>query len=232
MKKYCIVIFLLGLFSSALDAQKFYDDFYPNVSFGIQVNTIFPTELLNVREAFLLQGDIEYGVEPTMGFSFGGVLNLRISQRFYILTGINMLRRNYSAYQLKEGVRRDVRFRTMTYEIPIMASYYLRLSDNLLLNVATGLPLQFTPTDLFARQDDLEAFSLKLGWMKPVISNTVGMEWRTEFSGGVYVGAVYNIAPWPLFVTRIGERNVPFSDGAFIEQIGDFFGIVARYYLP
>lgn len=232
MKKYFTVIFLLGLFTSVMEAQKFYDDFYPNISFGIQVNTIFPTELLNVREAFLIQDDKEYGVDPISGFSYGGVVNFRLSKRFYILTGINMLRRNYSAYQIKEGVRTDVRFRTMTFEIPIMASYYIRLSNNLLLNVASGLPLQFTPTDLFARKDELEALSFKLGWMKPVISNTVGMEWRTEFSGGIYLGAIYNIAPWPLFVTRIAERNVPFNDGVFIDQIGDFFGIVARYYLP
>jgi len=232
MKKYFTLIFLLGFISMSVEAQKFYDDFDPNVSFGIQINTIFPTELLNVREAFLLQGDVEYGVDPVNGFSYGGVVNFRLSRRFYILTGINMLRRNYNAYQIKEGVRTDVRFRTMTFEIPIMASYYIRLSDNLLLNVASGMPVHFTPTDLFARRDDLEALSIKLGWMKPVISNTVGMEWRTEFSGGIYLGAVYNIAPWPLFVTRIGERNVPFADGAFLEQIGDFFGIVARYYLP
>jgi len=230
--KYVTVILLLVAGSRQSFSQKIFDDNDPIVSFGIQVSSVFTNNLLNVRDATLTQGDEEFGVEPAFGFSFGGVVNLRLTNRFYILTGINMLRRDYDAYQIKEGDRSSVRFRTTTYEIPILASYYIRLTDRSLLNVSSGIPIHFTPTDLFARSENLEALSLKLGVFKPVFSTMVGVEYRTPYSGGIYLGAQYNVAPWALFVTRIGEPGVPLADGAFIEQIGDFFGIVARYYLP
>jgi len=235
MSKLNSKIFLLVSFIfliAQLKGQRIYDDNDPIVSFGIQVSSIFSNNLLNVRTASVVQGSETYGVEPVLGFSFGGVVNLRMSNRFYLLTGINMLRRDYDGFQIKDGNRSTVRFRTTTYEIPILASYYLRLTDRALLNVSSGIPLHFTPTDLFARSENLEALSLKLGVFKPVFSTIVGVEYRTPYSGGLYLGAQYNIAPWALFVTRLGERDVPFVDGAFIEQIGDFFGIVARYYLP
>lgn len=226
-----LIVFILCCYT-LVTAQKIYDDRDPTVSFGLQVGAIFPTDLLNIRSATVIKDDKLYGLEPINGFSFGGVVNFRMSKSFYILSGISFLRRDYVAFEVDGSIRRDVRFRSDTYEIPIMASYYLRLSDNLLLNISSGIPLHFLPTDLAATNDGLDALSLKLGVIKPVSSTMVGMEWRKPNYGGIYLGAVYNIAPWSLFVTSIGERDTPFEDSAFVEQVGDFFGIVMRYYLP
>ncbi len=230
MRLWLPIIFLVCYLPLA--GQRLYDDRDPTVAFGLQVGAIFPTNLLTIRPATTVRDDVIYGLEPVNGFSYGGVVNFRLSKSFYLLSGITFLRRDYVAFEDTGTNRRDVRFRSDTYEIPIMASYYLRLSDNLLLNISTGVPLHFLPTDLAATNDGLDALSLKLGIIKPVSSTMVGIEWRRPDYGGVYLGANYNIAPWALFVTSIGEQNTPFEDTAFVEQVGDFFGIVLRYYLP
>jgi hypothetical protein len=227
------LILVAFLVSKPLNGQQIFDDKDSNVSFGLQVSALFPNNLLNIRSAVIVDGDFLYGVEPVTGFSYGAVVNFRLTNKLYLLSGINLLRRDYVAYETENGVRNDVRFRTTTFEIPFMASYYVRLSESLLLNVAGGMPIHFLPSDLFVRnQNDLEALSLKLGYLKPVFSTNVGMEYRIPYSGAVYLGVVYTVAPWPLFVTRIGRRGVPFESGRFIEHVGDFFGVVARYYLP
>ena len=229
-----VIICLFSLFVlNSSRGQQIFDDKDSNVSFGLQASVLFPNNLLNIRSAVIQDENFIYGVEPVTGFSYGAVVNFRLTNKLYLLSGINLLRRDYVAYESENGVRNDVRFRTTTFEIPFMASYYVRLSESLLLNVAGGMPIHFLPSDLFVRnQNDLEALSLKLGYLKPVFSTNVGMEYRIPYSGAVYLGIVYTVAPFPLFVTRIGRRGVPFESGRFIEHVGDFFGVVARYYLP
>ncbi len=227
----CLLVLAASVDLYAQSEQEEFEDGGLLVTFGVQGSVIFPTNLLNVRQAGIVIDDVDFGMRSTNGFSIGGIVQLRLANRLYLQTGINLLRRDYVAYADGQGQSDEVRFRTTTYEIPVMLAYYVRLTDEVAASISAGMPIQALPTDLYAGNDRIGAQSLKLGYIRPVITTMAGAEYRTKTFGRVYLGLVYNIAPWPLFITRITWKGTPPEDRiADIFHVGDYFGLVARYY--
>jgi hypothetical protein len=211
-------------------SQEFYDDDIPLVTFGLQVNTIFPSNLLRVRSNSVDVDGLNFNIDPSTGYSIGGLVSLRLSKQFFFQTGINMLRRNQIASVTADGLSESVRMRILSYELPFFISYSLRVSEFSFLNLSTGLPIQFAPTALFSTSGNIAAESLKIGVAKPVSTTMLGYEYRTLDRGAFYIGAVYTIAPWHLFLTKVTYRQMPENKEHVFRHIGDYFGIVFRYY--
>ncbi len=225
-----VKILAICLVTIHIQAQRYYSDDMPLVSFGVQAGGLFTTNLLNIRTNFTDLDGKTLGIDPLNGYSLGGILSLRLNQTFFIQTGINMTRRNQLAYVRDGSVFESVRMRFLIYEIPVFAAYYLRLSDASFLNLSTGLPIQFAPSALFSTSGNIAAESLKTGVARPVSTTLVGFEHRTLTKGGFYIGLSYTIAPWHLFLTKVTYRVEPQNKEYVFRHIGDHAGVVLRYY--
>jgi hypothetical protein len=229
-RPFIFCFFLLCALLNTTRAQQFYDDDLPVVSFGLQVSPLFTTNLLNIRANETDLDGITMGIDPLFGYSIGGIVNFRLNRSFFLQTGINMMRRNQRAFVSGNGIDESVRMRFLIYEIPIFASYYLRLTESSFLSLSSGLPIQMAPTALFSMNGNIAAESLKIGILRPVSTTILGFEKRTLLHGGWFVGFSYTIAPWHLFLTKVIYQTEPTNKEFVFRHIGDHAGLVFRYY--
>lgn len=230
----CIFIAILlfePVFSNAQANRDVGTGLDPIVTVGIQFNTIFASDLFRARTTTVFYEDVAFNLIPENGYSIGALAKLRINRQLYIHTGINMLRRNFRVDAVVGDNVTSMTIRTTMYEIPVLLSYYLRMSDRIFLNLSTGFPIQYVPTDLLSGTNDMDALSLKVAAFRPASATLVGVDYRTPNDGTFYLGAIYNLALTHQMLTRVTLRNGAQEEPYAIMRLkGDYFGIVLRYY--
>jgi hypothetical protein len=224
-------LFLTSVISDAQTDREVGTGLDPIVTVGVQFNTIFASNLFRARTTTGNSGDVTFNLIPQNGYSFGALAKLRITKQLYMHTGINMLRRNFRVEAIVEDNISSMTIRTTMYEIPVMITYYLRMSERYFLSLSTGFPIQYVPTDLLSGTTEMDALSLKVAAFRPASATLVGVDYRTPNDGTFYLGAIYNIALTHQMLTRVTLRNgaspEPFID---LPLKGDYFGLVLRYY--
>lgn len=231
--KYILIssLFLGSVFSHAQTDREVGTGLDPIVTVGVQFNTIFASDLFRARTTTGFYEDVTFNLIPQNGYSFGALAKLRLTKQLYLHTGINMLRRNFRAEAILDGNVSSMNIRTTMYEIPVLVSYYLRMSDQIFLNLSTGFPIQYVPTDLLSGTNEMDALSLKVAAFRPSSATLVGVDYRTKNDGTFYLGAIYNIALTHQMLTRLTLRNgAPEEPYTILRLKGDYFGIVLRYY--
>lgn len=203
----------------------------PIVNFGLQAGPIFPSTLFRVRanEGVSEEG-IVYTISPNLGFQFGGMATFRLNSKFQLHGGIMLLLRNYDCTAVRAEERLDLQLRTTVYDIPLVLAYYQRLSDRMLLSVGTGLSLQSTPTNLSVFTPDLEVLSRRRSSIVPASLTLAGLEFRQD-KGGFFLGLSYSITPFPLYDTTFRAKFDGQDNFFRLPHIGDYFGLLLRYYL-
>ena len=203
----------------------------PVVNFGLQAGPIFPSSLFRVRanEGVSEEG-IVYSINTNTGFQLGGLATFRLSSRFQVQGGIMLLLRNYDCSAVLNESRHELRLRTTVYDIPILLTYYQRLTDRVLLSLGTGLSLQSTPTNLNVFTPEFEVFAARRSFFVPASLTMAGVEFR-QAKQGFFVGISYSVTPFPLYDTDFRARFSGPDNFFRLPHIGDYFGLVLRYYL-
>lgn len=229
---FCIGLFLsIPVISDAQTDRDVGTGLDPIVTVGIQFNTIFASDLFRARTTTGFYEDIAFNLIPENGYSIGALAKLRLNRQLYIHTGINMLRRNFKVEAVAGENVNSMTIRTTMYEIPVLLSYYLRMSDRIFLNLSTGFPIQYVPTDLLSGTNEMDALSLKVAAFRPASATLAGIDYRTPNDGTFYIGAIYNIALTHQMLTRVTLRNGAQEEPYAIMRLkGDYFGVVLRYY--
>lgn len=203
----------------------------PPVNFSLQAGAIIPSSVFRVRPNEGSADGIDYLITPYAGLQFGGIATFKLNRSFQIHGGLTLQRRNFQYSTRFQEITRQLDMRMTLYELPVLLMYYQRLSPQLLLTVGTGLHLQSMLSDLGVKTSDFEVLALYRYFSSPASLTLAGVEYRRAGKGGYFLGLCYNVTPFPLYDTTF--RSV--FDGqeyfARIPHFGDYFGIVARYYL-
>lgn len=227
-----LILFLTGLFfflSHALTAQGWEWE-REGASFGVQLKPIVPNDIFRIRGESATEEGVEFQLDPLVGYKAGAIIRFGIHRRFTMETGINYVRRPYLASASDTSGAEEGRMRVIAYDIPIAATYYVRLSEHLYLSTSAGLHLHFLPSNLFVRQGDMSITAARRNWFAPAASARTGFEYRTRNSGYFFVGPEYRFFFQSLYITEIEYRR---SQSSTVRQRftldGAFFGIILRY---
>jgi hypothetical protein len=229
-----IFIFILILGSAGITmAQE------RQVAFGLQIEPIIPSALFRITTDEVRAGDVLFATDPLPGFAYGAMLSFSFNNRFSIESGINYLSRDYKVSVYDGDFSSSLDFRVVNYEMPLNATYYVRLGPQLYMGHTAGLSLQFLPSNLRAARDErdadgnkifsLEQVSRRKFWMMPAFKGGIGLEYRTENNGYFFIGPTYRLFT-VLYRTQLFYfRDQTDIQNVDIKPIGDYFGITLRY---
>lgn len=185
--KYTLII-ILSFYASIVSSQE------RVTTFGIQFKPIVPIEFMNSGQQETVNENIQFSQSPKAGLSFGMVIRKGFTKNLSIETGINFLRRNYdfSIVDVDSSFSLTSSFRLINYEIPVLGLVYVRLSNQIYMNVAGGFSVDIYPTPLFTFDNDFANAINRFDWFNISMLANVGWEYRTEKSGYFYLGASFH----------------------------------------
>lgn len=235
MKNVLIILFLGLSFSLLSQRGKVKVPSY----FGFQIKPVFPTRFIGEPELFLSRDGFETRLSQKIGYSFGGTVRAGITELIAFETGINYTQRNFDltmAYPDSSSFARDT-LSFISYDIPINALIYIKLSEKWYSNASLGLLLNYKPTDIGAfNQPGGEHYYKHTGLTRSKVSfdvnANVGFELRTEKSGFFYVGGSGRVPLAPLFdlvADYVYEGNTVRLIG---EVDGSFLSVDFKYFFP
>ncbi|MDD3876438.1 MAG: hypothetical protein PHT69_07435 [Bacteroidales bacterium] len=199
-------------------------------AFGFQIKPIIPSGVFRIVTSEILQDNVLFKVEPQTGYSLGATIRFGISRRFAVQTDINYIKRNFTFSVTDSSFYSEIDLRIVSYEIPILATHFVRLSQNLYMGQTLGLSFQFLPTNLYSKNEYINQLSLKRWFMSTSFVANVGFEWRTENSGYFYIGPTYHMYFNHMFNTKIEYKNaLQETKTAYTKLEGNYFGIIGRY---
>ncbi len=224
-------------------AQTFTEDDRFAVTAGIELRRIQNFSVLSADSSVLIDPDQNFRASYQLqsGFGFGGVIRLRLSRIWNVESGLYFTRRRYrfGIRDLQEPFDSRTEFRVMGYEIPFKGLIYIQLGDQLFMNVAMGVALNFTASDVIAAERTYNIKGFKPAWVRLGILGNVGFEWRTEKDGYFYIGATWHQIPGEIMRTEVNYfRPAENSPGQFLPSgrqrgilDGTYFSIDLRYFI-
>jgi len=229
MKGRLILLFLVISISTFAQQSKVKVPSY----FGFQVKPIFPAKFIGTSSIQTNVEGFHTTLRQTTGYSFGGVVRVGLTKLIALETGINLTQRTYK-YDTSipdSNVFATGRLRYLTYDIPLSALFYIRLTDKVYMNVSLGAALVYNPTVAGSKimpdgYHDFRQYALGKKVKAEAIGN-VGFEYRTEKSGIFYLGAAARIPIGPLFYLKSEYRY----QGYYLETDAENQGKVSGAYI-
>ncbi len=211
-------------------------------AFGFQVKPIFPGLFIGQTTKKIVVNGFETTIKQAVGYSFGGVVRANITKLIAIETGINMTERKFiidSAYP-DSNVFASAPLRYVTYDIPVSALFYIRLSEQFYMNASIGAAIIYNPTVAGVKRSPKsrhEFSQLALG--RKVLAEAVaniGFEYRNQKAGTFYIGAAARVPFTPLFYLRSEYKydgikivSDPEHDGPIS---GSYISLEFKYFFP
>ncbi len=163
--------------------------------FGVQMKPIIPINYFGAGPVDLSDTITSMTINPKLGYSIGMVLRRDFTKLFSFETGINYTRRNFDI--VTSEPTRDTSdiadFGFVSYQIPLQALVYIRLSDKLYMNTSGGLGIDWYASSVksYGENGLIQHLSKKAYWMHFSLLANVGFEYRTEEKGRFYIGASF-----------------------------------------
>jgi hypothetical protein len=208
--------------------------------FGITFNPTIPTKLIQNNDRRGTVDSLQMEVNQDFGYVFGVEIRHNFTKRFSLQTGINFIRRNYDAkvkiaslmyfdLSTSQGiysyVEKSEELHFIAYEIPIIAQGFLRLSENIYMNIGGGQGFEFYPTDIYKNN----FYGQRRVFILPGMLFNVGLELRTKNSGIFYLGASYKMHL--IDIIHVVITNDYGTKIAYIDASGNYLAINLKYYL-
>lgn len=219
----------------ATNAQKKKNNKAKDYVFGAQFKPIIPINYFGAGPVDLSDTLTNLSVDPKFGYSLGMVLRRDFTNLFSFETGINYTRRNYNI--VADDFRRDTSdiadFGFVSYQIPLQALVYIRLSENFYMNTSGGLGIDWYASGVLSSGENglIQHYSNKYFWMHFSLLANVGFEYRTEEKGRFYLGASF-VNP----LKAITKTNIRYYYGNtdykkyYTELRGTYITIDFRYF--
>lgn len=177
------LILFFTFYSVVLHAQE------KVVTVGFQIKPIIPNTFFRAELDPILNDTFQITGVHKIGYTAGMVIRKGLSKRWSIESGINFIRRNYDFnYQFDSLKSGSERIGIVSYELPILALLYIRLSENWYMNTAFGLSTDFYPSDVGFDNLDIVSDVLRRNWIQFGLNANLGYEYRTEEDGYFYFG--------------------------------------------
>jgi hypothetical protein len=228
-----LVLGLLLVFPVVLRAQR-----EPDARLfvaGFQFRPLVPSKFFGAGGVENTDRNLHVNIKPRLGYTFGMILRRGFTPTFSIETGINYWRRNFTMTNRDDSLKfTDVStFGIVSYEIPVQALFYVRLSKQIYMNVSGGTSFNWFASDVFSKGKNL-AFTqyteISLGWVKMALLANLGWEWRTEKSGFFYLGASLHRPLFPIGTTTVSYDQGYWKYNTELELTGSALTLDFRYF--
>lgn len=228
------------LLISILLINSFYSYSQKNKShFGFHYNPIIPNRFIGYYEQnFDSLPLFKSVVKQKFGHNFGMVVRHGISKNISIETGINFTNRNYSLnFEVEDsGFYGTNSLNLINYNIPITGLVFIQLSEEMFMNVSTGLNFEFYPSNISTSyvidiNNRFRQEARKTGWLQFAVKSNIGFEHRSK-KGIFYFGGTYVLPLKPILSFAMVWDN--YNDQIYsIDSIdGTYLSIDIKYFLP
>ena len=226
IKKYIAVITLIFIGLISVNAQS-------KTTFGLQYKPILPIKVLNVTELKLSEKGMNVTLSPKLGLNFGAIIRWELLEKLSLETGLNYNKRSFKMKTILEdtAISGSLDFSIITYEVPIQALFYVRLSKQWYMNVATGFSINFRASNVGKLSED-KNFS-QITYVKNInlafVAN-IGVEYRTKESGAFYLGASLTNPFRPLGEIHATSQVENYSKEVVGDVSGNYISVDLRYF--
>lgn len=233
-------LFLYFFFSSFFLLSSFLSAQPKVITFGIQYKPLIPSRFFRSGEINFGQNNINYSIVPEISFSGGMVIRRGFTKNFSVESGINYVKRNFNLLvENKEtSFHSEKRFSIVGYEVPTLGLIYIRLGDQMFMNAAFGISLDFFPSDVgtneyyFPYDVQVQHVSVRNHnrWLQPSLLANLGYEYRSLKKGYFYFGSSFH-RPFAYSY----QSNVKYIHGSFTERAvakisGNYLTFDFRYF--
>jgi hypothetical protein len=218
------LVILRALFISQVFAQA------RVTTVGIQLKPIFPVDFLGTGSQSEVQNTVHFDLALKSGFSGGMFIRRGITDLIAIEGGINYVKRTYN-FKISEGsYSASSGFRMIGYEIPLSALIYIRLGEQLYMNVSMGASADMYASNVSVFDDYYRVYTVRKNTFQPAVIANVGWEYRTEKSGAFYIGSSFHRPFSYEFVTRIDYKKPPVDETFYNSIGGSYLTVDFRYF--
>ena len=146
MRIFILIFFILPLSLFAQKENKFGVQNY----FGFQTRMIIPSDAIGPNSLTLTKESFTTTIEQQVGYTFGGVVRLGLSDLISIETGLNYVQRIYgiSMSETDSAITAFGSMKFIQYDIPVSALINVKLTKELYANASLGFALQNKPSSV------------------------------------------------------------------------------------
>jgi len=214
---------------------------YPSF-FGLQFRPIFATNFLTASKLDLKGNELTANYHQLFGYTFGGTIKIGLSKIINLETGLNFVQRNYSIdFSIHSATTNipDAKtdFRIISYDVPINALFYIKLSDKFYMNASLGASVAYFPTNVWKRYiissvEKFEHFGNRFSKFYMEANANVGFEYRSKKAGSFYIGASIKVPFKPIFQISAVYTAVDHQERLIGNVSGSYLTADFRYYFP
>jgi len=202
---------------------------------GFQFKPIFTSDFFDTGPIEDQINGVNFNLNQKSGLCFGMVVRKGISKKISFETGINIIKRNFDIGVVvpDSAVNSSESFSITGYELPLKGLVFIQLSDNIFMDVAMGISLDFFPSDIRIENDYFTSYSAKNSWISPALLANVGWEYRTEKRGFFYLGASFHKPFNNIYYSFILYPDDDLPESEFSSEIqGTYLTLDLRYFFP
>lgn len=207
--------------------------------FGFQYKPLIPVSVVGDRPFEIGEGPFTSVVAPRLGYTYGGIVRIGITELLAIETGISYTKRNFSIdYDVPDSsIVANDGLSYINFDIPINFLVYIKLSDKFYMNSSLGTSLIYYPSNVRAvvNPEGKHQFIFegrRMSFFSADINANVGFEFRTEKNGIFYVGASGKIPLTPVLRIATEYRYDTEKFVAFSEIQGAQVSLDFKYFIP
>lgn len=202
------------------------------LTFGLQFKPLIPEDIFTDRTTTVFENNINFSLNTNVGYSFGGVIRRGITDKISFETGINYVSRNFnlSVEDEDNAFSGTTDFTIVGYEIPALGLVYVQLDQQIFMNAALGASLDFFPSDVGTRTDELFHISQRKAWFMPSILANLGWEYRTKTKGYWYLGASFHRPFTNIYFTGVRYSSPVENTESTFQLVGSYLTFDLRYF--
>jgi hypothetical protein len=205
--------------------------------FGVQVRSIIPTNFVGNPITTLQKDGLQASLQQTIGYSFGGIVRVGLTELIALETGINFSQRYFKVQGsiADSGIYVTNQLGFIQYDLPLNGLIYIKLTKRFFANASLGVTAGFKPTSI-ATQNNIDGskFFYHTGFVNKKASldlnGNLGFEFRSKKTGFYYLGTTVRLPLAPLFTYISTYRNQGYKVTQYGDVSGAFLGIDLRYF--
>ena len=236
-----ISFLFIGLFAFfSVNAQLGREERFESF-FGFQVKPLFPSSFIGAENHFFSNQGYNVEIKQKVGYSFGGVVRVALTDFIGIETGINFNQRFYQFNMSipDSNISLVDNFGFVQYDIPLNALFYVKMTKKWYMNAALGPAVGYKPSSVgtIAQPGGKHEF-INIGLVainKKInidLTGNVGFEYRTKKSGIFYLGGSARVPTSPLFELVSRYRYGTYEVDNYGQIGGSFLSIDLKYFIP
>lgn len=207
--------------------------------FGFQYKPLIPVGVVGDRPFDISEGPFNSTVSSRLGYTYGGVVRIGITELLAIETGISYTKRRFSIdYEVPDSsLAASDGLSYINFDIPVNFLVYIKLSEKFYMNSSLGTSLIYYPSNVrtVLNPEGIHQFIFegrRLSFFSADVNANVGFEFRTPKNGIFYIGASGKIPLSPVLRIATEYRYDTEKFVAFSEIQGAQVSLDFKYFIP